>query len=181
MVKPIAPWRRNLVKWLIGGFAFLVALGFLLETGEFLITRKLIRDTLLSWGVGEMIDDARVTVDSCTTVGHTVSPRRGASYVVYDMDCEVTIYVPASGRPRAVDRSQVRLREREHIGQVLGAGRLMGTLGTRWSGEALWGMWLKVPNAFTLAMTASIGLVILVAWRWRRWWWHDRFRRRKRF
>ena len=75
----------------------------------------------------------------------------------------------------------MRLREREHTEQVLGAGRLMGTLGTRWSSEALWGMWLKVPNAFTLAMTASIGLVILVAWRWRRWWWHDRFRRRKRF
>lgn len=181
MVKRGAPWRRSLIKWAVIGAAVLVALILLIETTQFLIERKLVRDTLMSAGLGERIEDARVTVDSCTTVGVTKHARRGGTYYDSQTDCEVTIYVPAKAPYRQVEKSLVRIRLQDDARETLGAGRLLGKLGTRWSSGALLGMWLETPNAFILLSAGLFGIGAFGAWRWRRWWWHDRFRHRRRF
>lgn len=98
------------------------------------------RDTLLSLGVGEHIEDARITVDSCTTTGVRRQARSGGSYYDSQTDCKVTIYVPARAPYRQVEKSPARVRLQDDAQETLGAGRLLGKLGTRWTGSAVLGM-----------------------------------------
>ncbi len=171
--------RRIVARRIALGLLGACALVFLAQTGEFLVTRKLVRDTLLSLGLGAPIEDALVTVDSCTTTGR--APRRGGMFVLRETDCDVTIRVPATAPHRRIERAQVRLRDQRDGETVLGAGELLGRLGARWPGATLARLWLEVPNIFFVIALGPLGLIYLAVWRWRRWRRHDRFRRRRRF